>query len=62
MLKKTQGSQSRTICGGVTGIRLGLGESPTSGYNTTSKRALVLQGNTTWNDFKAGGQLKLDTR
>ena len=62
MLKKTQGNTTRTICGGVTGIRLGLGESPTSGYNTTSKRALVLQGSTTYNDLKAGGDLKLDTR
>ena len=64
MLKKTQGSQSRTICGGVTGIRLGLGESPTSGYNTTNKRALVLRGSTTWNDFSSATKTKdmLETR
>ena len=64
MLKKTQGSTSRTICGGVTGIRLGLGESPTSSYNTTNKRALVLRGDTTWNDFSSATKTKdmLETR
>ena len=37
--------------GGISGIRLGLGTSPTGSYNETNKRALVLRGDTTWNDF-----------
>ena len=63
MLKKTDGSQTRTICGGCTGIRLGLGESPTSSYNTTSKRALVGKGNTTWSDYNSSTvKFQFDTR
>jgi hypothetical protein len=63
MVKKTDGSKTRTICGGFTGIRLGLGESPTSSYNTTSKRALVGRGNTTWNDYNNSSvKFELETR
>jgi len=50
-LQKTSGINTRTICGGCTGIRFGLGETPTGSYNTSAKRALVLAGNTTWTDF-----------
>ena len=50
-LQKTNGTMSRVICGGCTGIRFGLGETPSGSYNTTAKRALVLAGNTTWTDF-----------
>ena len=38
------------IQGGVTAIRLGLGETYNN-WNTTNKRALVLRGNTTHSDF-----------
>ena len=44
------GSQQDYIQGGVTGIRLGLGENYDD-WNTTNKRALVLRGDTTYGDF-----------
>ena len=50
-LQKTDGITSRTICGGCTGLRFGLGENPTGAYNETAKRALVLRGDTTWANF-----------
>ena len=62
MLKKTTGSISRNICGGVTGIRLGLGETTTTGWNTTNKRALVLRSDTTWSDFSSQSKAMLETR
>jgi len=62
-LQKTDGVKTRTICGGCTGIRFGLGENPTGSYNETAKRALVLRGNTTWNDFSNSSiQDQLETR
>jgi len=62
-LKKTDGNKTRTICGGCTGIRLGLGENPTGSYNTTNKRALVGKGNTTWLDYEdSSKKFQLDTR
>jgi len=62
MVKKTNGSSTRTLCGGVTGIRLGLGESPTTGWNTTNKRALVLRSDTTWSNFSSQSKAMLETR
>ena len=64
-LQKTNGTISRTICGGCTGIRFGLGENPTGTYNETNKRALVGRGNLTWNEFNADNnddKLWLETR
>ena len=57
------GTHTDYIQAGCTGLRLSLGTS-TNNFNTYSsnKRALVLAGNTTWNDFNNGGQLKLETR
>ena len=48
---------------GVYGMRLGLGPNPTAAFNETTKRALVLRGNTTWLD-KAAPSVKdeFDTR
>jgi len=60
-LQKTDGVQQRNICGGCTGLRFGLGPSPTAGYNTSSKRALVGRGNCTWNDFNLN-KMWLETR
>jgi len=62
-LQKTDGIKERTIAGGCTGIRLGLGETPIGSYNETAKRALVLAGNTTWTDFNNTSlKDKLETR
>ena len=55
------GTTTDYIQAGCTGLRLSLGTS-VNNFNTTNKRALVLKGNTTWNDFKAGGKLQLETR
>jgi hypothetical protein len=57
------GTTTDYIQAGCTGLRLSLGTS-TNNFNTYSsnKRALVLAGNTTWNDFNKGGQLQLETR
>jgi len=60
-LQKTDGIKERTICGGCTGIRFGLGETPISSYNETSKRALVGRGNLTWGEFDPD-KLWLETR
>ena len=60
-LQKTNGTTSRTICGGCTGIRLGLGENPTGNYNETNKRALVGRGNATWTEFDPD-KMWLETR
>lgn len=63
MLRKTDGTMTRTICGGCTGIRLGLGENPTASYNETNKRALVGIGNSTWNEFNdSNSNFQLETR
>lgn len=62
-LQKTDGTRERTICGGCTGIRFGLGETPSGSYNETAKRALVLAGNTTWSDFSNSSiKDRLETR
>ena len=45
------GTHTDTLQGGISGIRLGLGTSPTSSYNESNKRALVLRGDTTWSGF-----------
>jgi hypothetical protein len=60
-LQKTDGIKERTICGGCTGLRFGLGETPTGSYNETSKRALVGRGNCTWNEFNLN-KMWLETR
>lgn len=44
------GTTTDRIQAGVTGLRLGLGESFT-GWNTSNKRALVLHGRTPWNEY-----------
>lgn len=62
MLKKTDGTKTRTMCGGCTGIRLGLGENPTGSYNTTNKRALVLRGDREWSRFEYDDPNFLETR
>ena len=46
-----KGTSTDRLQGGISGIRLGLGTSPTSSYNESNKRALVLRGDTTWSDF-----------
>lgn len=61
-LVKTDGTKTRTMCGGCTGIRLGLGENPTGNYNTTNKRALVLRGDRQWSQFKYDNPYHLETR
>ena len=62
-LQKTSGINTRTISGGCTGIRFGLGETPIGSYNETAKRALVLAGNTTWADFSNSSiKDRLETR
>ena len=59
----SSGTHKDTLQGGISGIRLGLGTSPTSSYNESNKRALVLAGNTTWNDFNNSSvKDKLETR
>jgi len=55
------GTSTDTLQGGISGIRLGLGTSPTGSWNTTSKRALVGRGNCTWGDFDPD-KLLLETR
>lgn len=45
-----KGTSKDYIQGGITALRLGLGESY-GGYNTASKRALVLRGNTVYSDL-----------
>ena len=55
------GTHTDTLQGGISGIRLGLGTSPTGAYNETNKRALVGRGNCTWNDFDPD-KLWLETR
>jgi len=55
------GTTTDTLQGGISGIRLGLGTSPTGGYNETNKRALVGRGNCTWNEFDTN-KLWLETR
>ena len=49
-LVREKGPQTDYIQGGVTGIRLGLGD-VYNNWNTNNKRALVLRGNTTYTDF-----------
>ena len=58
------GTTTDTLQGGISGIRLGLGKSPTGSYNTTNKRALVLRGDTTWTTFAQENKTKdmLETR
>jgi hypothetical protein len=61
--RDSSGTSTDTIQCGINGIRLGLGTSPTGSYNTTNKRALVLAGNTTWNDFSNSSiKDRLETR
>ena len=48
-----KGTSTDTLQGGISGIRLGLGTSPTGSYNETNKRALVGRGNCTWGEFDA---------
>ena len=61
--RDSSGTQQDTIQCGISGIRLGLGKSPTGSFNTTNKRALVLRGDTTWSDFSNGGiKDKFETR
>ena len=60
-LQKTDGIKERTICGGCTGLRFGLGETPTGSYNETAKRALVGRGNATWSEFNLS-KMWLETR
>ena len=47
--------------GGISGIRLGLGPTPTGSYSTTGKRALVGRGNCTWSSFDLD-KMWLETR
>jgi hypothetical protein len=56
------GTTTDTLQGGISGIRLGLGTSPTGSYNTTNKRALVLQGNQTWSEYNSATKWPLETR
>ena len=56
------GTTIDTLQGGITGIRLGLGTSPTGNYNETNKRALVLQGNQTWSEYNSSTKWPLETR
>ena len=56
-----KGTNTDTLQGGISGIRLGLGTSPTGSYNETNKRALVGRGNCTWSEFDAN-KLWLETR
>ena len=58
------GTTTDTLQGGISGIRLGLGTSPTGNYNTTNKRALVFRGDTTWTTFAQENKTKdmLETR
>ena len=56
------GPYTDTLQVGINGIRLGLGANPTGAYNTTAKRALVLAGNQTWQEYNAGPPYKLETR
>ena len=58
------GTTTDTLQGGITGVRLGLGTSPTGNYNTTNKRALVLRGDTTWTTFAQDDKTRdmLETR
>ena len=55
------GTHTDTLQGGISGIRLGLGTSPTGSWDTTSKRALVGRGDCTWNSFNPD-KLLLETR
>ena len=55
------GTTTDTLQGGISGIRLGLGTSPTGNYNTTNKRAMVGRGNCTWNEFNPS-KMWLETR
>ena len=57
------GTHTDYIQAGVTGLRLYLGKYDNN-WNTTNKRALVLRGNTTWNDFSNPDKQKdmLETR
>ena len=55
------GATTDRIQCGISGIRLGLGTSPTGNYNTTNKRALVGRGNCTWSDFRTSN-MWLETR
>ena len=55
------GTATDTLQGGISGIRLGLGTSPTGTYNDTNKRALVGRGNCTWNSFDPNN-MWLETR
>ena len=56
------GTTTDTLQGGITGIRLGLGTSPTGNYNETNKRALVLRGNQTWTEYNSATKWMLETR
>ena len=49
------------IQAGVTGIRLSMGTFDNN-WNVNNKRALVLRGNTTWNDYSSQSQWMLETR
>ena len=55
------GTHTDYIQGGITGLRLSLGTFDNN-YNTSNKRALVLRGNTTYNDFKNNDSWMLETR
>ncbi len=46
-----KGTSNDKLQGGITGLRLGLGSSPTGSYNETSKRALVGRGDEQWRYF-----------
>ena len=56
-----KGASTDTLQGGISGIRLGLGTSPTGNYNETNKRALVGRGNCTWSEFDLD-KMWLETR
>ena len=56
------GTTTDTLQGGITGLRLGLGTSPTGNYNETNKRALVLRGNQTWSEYNSASKWPLETR
>ena len=55
------GTHTDYIQAGVTGLRLSMGTFDNN-WNTNNKRALVLRGNTTWNDYNSQSQWMLETR
>ena len=56
-----KGTHTDTLQAGVSGIRLGLGTSPTGAYNESNKRVLVGRGNCTWTEFDEN-KMWLETR